>query len=81
MISISKKSNMLLQKCIQIHNPSLAWLVESDESITLDEKLGNELRELVGDELMLNGLDGDIPNKYGLELETLIDELGHLIII
>jgi hypothetical protein len=79
MISISKESSMLLLKCLQAHNPSLVWVVESNETVNVDEKLGNELRESVGDEFMVNGLEIDSePNSYGLELEALIDELGRL---
>ena len=79
MISISKRSNILLHKCLLNHKPSLAWIIETNKIIKVDVKLGNELRELVGDEFTLNGLNTDYePNEYGLELEDLIDEIGSL---
>ena len=79
MIVISKKFNKLLLKCLQIHEPSLSWIIETNKIIKVDEILGNQLRELVGDEFTLNGLNADYePNKYGLELEDLIDEIGSL---
>ena len=81
MIRISSKSTKLLLKCLKVHRPDLVWIVASDKEININQKIGNELREAVGDELISNGfkVDGS-PNPYGLQLESLIDEIGRLFI-
>jgi len=57
---------------------------DSGYNINVDNRKSNQmiddLRNIVCDELILNALDyNDEPTQYGLELEQLIDELGHYI--
>ena len=74
-MALSKKAKLLLVNIIN----------ESNYDMERDNKEENqiieELRSLVCDELIANGLDvNDVPTEYGLELEQLIDELGHYIV-
>ena len=79
MIELKRKSIDLLLKCLNNQRPDLIWVIDNEGKIMVDEKLGNELRKAVTDELIMNGLDGDdAPSKYGLSLESLIDEIGRL---
>lgn len=78
MILLKESSKLLLEKCMINQNKNLLYIINSDELVNIDEELGNELRNVVGDELITNGFDGDVPNKYGLALENLIDEIGRL---
>ncbi len=80
MIALNENSIELLLKCLKNQRPDLIWIINSENNITVDEELGNELRDAISDELIMNGFDGDNPNKYGLSLESLIDEIGRLII-
>lgn len=79
MIALCKESIELLLQCLKNHRPDLIYVVESKDEILVDEELGNELRDAVGDELIINGFDKEYnPNRYGLSLESLIDEIGRL---
>jgi hypothetical protein len=78
MINISRQGLLLLENCLKENRPDLLFVITQKECIEVDETLGNELRDAVGDELARNGFVGDVPNKLGLELEDLIDELGRL---
>ena len=76
MIALPKKYRDLLKKCLEKNNPNLNAIVEQNNNFSDD--FYNELRNIVCDELILNGFIGDTPNNYGLELENLIDEIGKL---
>ena len=81
MIRISTESAKLLLKCLKTHRPDMTWIVTSDEEVNIVQKLGNELREAVGDELISKGVQVDNNlTPYGLQLESLIDEIGRLFI-
>lgn len=77
MIMLSKESLNLLESCLIKHRPDLLWVIETKDIVEIDEDLGNDFRDAVSDELLTVGFDGDIPNKVGLRLEKLIDELGN----
>jgi hypothetical protein len=78
MIKLDKTSLDLLKKCISKHNPFLSSAIESND-YEYTEEFYNQLRELVGDELIAAGFDKDYePNDYGKKLEMLIDEIGRL---
>jgi hypothetical protein len=79
MIKLSKKSFDLLKSCLEKHNPSLISIVESSREDEYTVEFYNQLREIVGDELLAKGFNQDYePNSYGSELEKLIDEIGRL---
>lgn len=81
MIRMSTESAKLLLKCLKAHRPDMTWVITSGEEVDIDQKLGNDLREAVGDELISNGFKVDNnPTPYGLQLESLIDEIGRLFI-
>jgi len=79
MIKLSKESLKLLRRCLKNHNPSLIPLIESRDHDNYTVGLYNELREIVGDELVAKGFQSNWePTEYGMELENLIDEIGRL---
>ena len=79
MIKLNEKSMELLRKCLEIHRPSLIPVIESSSNNDYTMDFYNELRNIVGTELCDKGFQpDDEPNKYGLELEALIDEIGRL---
>ncbi len=79
MIKLNKQSLELLKKCLQNHNSSLIPIIEDMNKDDYTESFYNELREIVGNELINNGLnENDEPNEYGYKLEKLIDEIGRL---
>ena len=79
MIKLSNKSLALLKRCLEKHNPSLISLVESSGENEFSVEFYNQLREIVGDELIAKGFNQDYePKTYGPELEKLIDEIGRL---
>jgi hypothetical protein len=79
MIKISKESEKILRKCIEKHDKNFLWVLSSQEMIDVDHSLGNDLRDIVFDELALSGFDKNYePNEYGYKLEDLIDEIGRL---
>lgn len=68
----------MLKQCLESHRPDLLWILSNPKKTCLDEELGNECRVAVLDEFLEKGLnDDDQPNKLGLELETLIDQIGN----
>lgn len=67
----------MLKKCVSKWNNKLMWVLETTEYIR-EPAIINELRSLVGDELIEQGLENDNPTPYGLQLETLIDKLGRI---
>ncbi|MCO7125166.1 hypothetical protein NIE88_05180 [Sporolactobacillus shoreicorticis] len=69
---------LLLKQCLGTHRPDLLWVLD-DSEIDIDEKLGNELRSAVSEELIERGFDkNDEPNQLGIDLENLIDQLGRI---
>lgn len=54
----------------------LLWIIESDNSVSIDAYMGIKLQNAVSDALINFGLNkDDLPNEYGILLEDLIDEL------
>lgn len=78
MLKLSDQSLKLLEYCLKENRPDLLWVIKENKDIAVDEVLGNELREAVGDELIKAGFNGDVPNEFGIKLEELIDEIGRL---
>lgn len=79
MIKISDNSLYILKECLKKHKPSLLSIVEDSSRLQYSIEFYNELRQIVGDELIANGFNKDyVPNEYGLKLEKLIDEIGRL---
>ena len=78
MNKLSDKSKQILEICVKKHNPLLLdWILPNKiESLSINQY--NILRDIVCDELITEGFCEDFePNNYGLQLEDLIDELGH----
>jgi hypothetical protein len=68
----------LLRGTVQRHVPELRLLVDTVGKVPLNETDREALRQVVLSEFLSAGLDNnDEPNSYGLELEELIDALGH----
>lgn len=78
MIKMSNEMNELLKKCLMKRDSHLLYLLENDKFYEIDDVLGNELRDIVADELINVGFNDDVPNELGLKLEKLIDEIGRL---
>lgn len=79
MIKLNQRMLELLRESLKSNRPDLMWVIEKEEIIDLDIPLANELRDIVGDELVKRGLkEDDEPNSLGLELEDLIDCIGRL---
>ncbi len=79
MIKLHEQSLDLLKKCLQKHNTDLIPIIENPNSNDYTVEFYNQLRQIVGDEFIINGLNEDgEPNEYGLTLEILIDEIGRL---
>lgn len=79
MIKLSESALTLLKSCLEKHNPSLIPIIESSDCDEYTIEFYNQLREIVGDELIARGFEHDYePNPYGMELEKLIDEIGRL---
>ena len=76
MISLNRKHILALKVCLEHFRKDLLWVIETENMVSIDEELGNQLREAVGDELVKYGFVNDIPNSYGLLLEELIDVIG-----
>ena len=77
MMRLPKKSLEILRKCVSNQNPKLLKILDSEKYYRINQKLGNKLRDAVGDEFVQFGLmNNDEPNEYGLRLEELIDEIG-----
>lgn len=79
MIKLSDNLIVTLKKCLQEHNPSLISIIEDSNKTEYTIEFYNQLRQIVGDELIAKGFNKDWePNEYGLILEQLIDEIGRL---
>jgi len=81
MKGLSQNSVELLKQCIIGHNVSLIWTLEQENEHKLTDEIYNDLREIVCDELMINGFDkNENINDYGVTLEKLIDDIGDIFI-
>lgn len=79
MINLTDDSFAILKKCLQKHNPKLIPIIENPNTTEYTEQFYNQLRNIVGDELIAEGFNKDWePNDYGLELEQLIDDIFRL---
>lgn len=79
MINLSENSILLLIICLEKHAPNLLTIVNDDTTI-YSTKIYNQLREAVGDELTSCGFNHNWePNEYGIRLESLIEEIGRLV--
>ena len=79
MIKLSEKSVEMLKYCLQKYDSSLIAVVEDANTSAYTPEFYNQLREIVGDELIAEGFnENDEPNDYGTSLERLIDEIGRL---
>lgn len=68
-----------LRAIVARHDPALMSLVEKIEVARLSDDEREALREAIADEFTRVGLQADgEPNTKGLELESLIDKLGHV---
>jgi len=77
MKELSDNSLFILKNCLKKRKPAWLATVETINKVKHEMKFYNELRQIVGDELIEEGFNGDYqPNEYGLKLEKLIDELG-----
>lgn len=67
-----------LRRMIERHVPELLPLVDTVGKTPLNETDREALRGAVLSEFLSSGVDSnDEPTPYGLELEALIDALGH----
>jgi len=79
MIEISEKSLKMLKYCLQKYDSNLISVVEDVNIDVYTPEFYNQLRQIVGDELVAEGVDENYePNDYGTSLERLIDEIGRL---
>ncbi|MDQ0360615.1 hypothetical protein [Breznakia pachnodae] len=79
MIDLSIESNTLLKKCLKEWRPELILMVEDVNTLKYTESFYNQLRDVVGCELIAKGFNENYePNNYGIRLEKLIDEIGNL---
>jgi len=79
MIEISEKSLKMLKYCLQKYDSNLISVVEDVNIDVYTPEFYNQLRQIVGDELVAEGFDENYePNDYGTSLERLIDEIGRL---
>jgi hypothetical protein len=75
---LSPSMMTLLRTTVQHHVPELYSLVNTVGKTPLDKTDREALRQVVLSEFLNAGLDSDDePTSYGLELEELIDALGH----
>lgn len=75
---LSSNMMMLLRLTVERHVPELLLLVDEVGKAPLNETDREALRGAVLSEFLRAGLDSnDEPTSYGLELEALIDALGH----
>jgi hypothetical protein len=75
---LSSRLIALLRLTVERHEPELMPLVETVGEIPLNETDREALRGAVLSEFLEVGRDSDDePTSYGLELEQLIDALGH----
>lgn len=69
----------LLKVCLKKNRPELLYILDDDNTSSIDLNVVNNLREAVLDELILNGFNSNNITEYGVKLEELIDALGRLI--
>jgi hypothetical protein len=75
---LSSEMMVLLRRAVERHVPELLPLTDAVGSQPLTETDREALRSAVLSEFLSAGRDSnDEPNSYGLELERLIDALGH----
>jgi hypothetical protein len=76
---LGKDEKELLSYCLKEHAPDLLADINRLDRVGPDRV--NEIRNAVGDELTNKGFEQDWePNRYGLQLEDLIDKLADLYI-
>jgi hypothetical protein len=78
MTTLTQDEQELLRHAVTAHNRRLLHVLSEigQRPLTTDER--EELRGALADELTAAGLDAeDEPTPYGLELENVIDALGH----
>jgi hypothetical protein len=78
MTALTQDEQELLRHAVTAHKPRLLGVLSEigQRPLTPDER--EELRGALAEELTAVGLDAeDEPTPYGLELEKLIDALGH----
>jgi hypothetical protein len=76
--SLSASMMALLRRSVERHEPELLSLVDEMGGHPLDVTDREALRGAVLSEFLAAGTGGDDePTAYGLELEALIDALGH----
>jgi hypothetical protein len=76
--SLSPDMMMLLRRTVERHERELLPLVDTVGDIPLNETDREALRSTVLSEFLDTGRDSnDEPTSFGLELEELIDALGH----
>ena len=79
MIKLKEESMEILKYCFKKYDDSLVERVENPNITDYTEDFYNQLRQIVGDELVARGFDENYkPNDYGIRLENLIDEIGRL---
>jgi hypothetical protein len=75
---LNRAEHARLAQIVERGEPPAMSLLPLLEQRQLTEDERERLRGIVADELVERGLDDeDEPNTYGLELERLIDALGH----
>ena len=76
---LSDESTQLLREAVAKHNPELLPLVGQLGVTPLTCEQREALRGAVSTEFCITGLrEDDEPNQRGLDLEEVIDVLGHL---
>lgn len=78
---ISRRSERMqfLRQVVEKREPELLPLVGLLGFVPLTTEQREQLRDIIGDELCETGLQEDSePNGRGLQLEDLIDTVGHL---
>ena len=85
MLNLKPTKIQLLHICLTAQRPELLWVLANDEMIEVDQILGPELQDAVCDHFLEYGCEPGTrfdknftPNKLGLELEELIDDIGRL---
>lgn len=78
---LNDREKALLLHCLREHAPYLRNNVDRLYRGLVGSNTVNEMRGAIGDELAAKGFKPNSePNKYGLELENLIDRLANLYI-
>ena len=73
---LSQPELRLLKEILWRWNPTLVALLDQ-ASVSTDER--EELRGALAEELVSRGLESDSePNRYGLQIEDLIDKIGSI---